>query len=206
MQTAAVRITNQSHPIRRIREAFKYTPEAWGLREFQTSAGFAELVGRAPSSIRNVECGQTKKWDRLAKQIERITGVSAAWMLGNPKLSDPILDVDGKPWDPAKHLDYLGGAGSNIDWRLLIMACPRGVVRLATRFVEMKLTKDFLGDEGSKGNPSTDFLSDLTKLLEQHQFVLDKPLADLVMESLIDEANQDLVDLVRMVIKSLRAD
>jgi len=129
-------------------------------------------------------------------------------MLGSPKLSDPILDVDGKPWDPATHLDYLGGAGSNIDWRVLIMACPRGVVRLATRFVEMKLTKDFLGDEGSKGNPSTAFLADLTKLLEQHQFVLDKPLSDLVMESIINDSTEVvavLADVVRMATKSRSA-
>jgi hypothetical protein len=155
-----------------------------------------------------VESGQTKKWDRLAKQIESRTGVSAAWMLGNPKLSDPILDVDGKPWDPAKHLDYLGGAGSNIDWRVLILACPRGVVRLATRFVEMKLTEDFLDDEGGKANPSTAFLADLTKLLEQHQFVLDKPLPDLVTESIINDSTEVLavvVDLVRATLKSENA-
>lgn len=197
-----MRHSSLSHPIRRIREALKDTSEASGLREFKSSAGFAALIQRSASSIRSVECGHTKKWDRLAKHIESMTGVSAAWMLGNPQLSDPIVDVEGDPWDPEKHLDYLGGAGWDLNWRPLITATPRSVVRIATRMVEKKLTEDLLDDEGPKAEPSTAFLADLTALLQRHNFVPDKPLFDLVTESLIADSQQIVRDMVQMVTSS----
>lgn len=190
------------HPIRRIRDQFKFTSVASGLREFRTSAGFAKLIGRAPSSIRNVEGGHTKKWDRLARHIASITGVSADWMLSDPNPSDPIIGVDGTPWEPEDKLDYLGGGGGNINWRTLIAVSPKGAATFAGRIVEMKLSDDLVRGEKMKDNPSTLFLSDLARLFEKHDCLGNQTVVNRFLESIISDTQQILADLVRTVASS----
>ena len=83
-----------------------------------------------------------------------------------------------------------------------MMATPRSVVRIATKMVEMKLTEDFLLDDGPKAEPSTAFLADLTALLARHHFRLGKPVLDLVTESLIADTQQIMVDMVHSITSS----
>jgi hypothetical protein len=181
---------SKNHPLRRIREAFKNASEASGLRKYFSSADFASLLDRAPSSIRNVECGHTKKWDRLARKVEEKTGVSAQWMLGNPKPTDPILGVDGNPWVPERHLDHLGGAGGNIRWRSLLMTNPAGVAKLASRIVEIKLKQDFLGGKSEGSDPETAFLKDLVELLHRYGCLSGERVSDLVLETVFDDVDE----------------
>lgn len=192
------------HPVRRIRESFKTASEASGLKEFHTSAGFARLIGRAASSVRNVESGQTKKWDRIAKQIESVVGVSADWMLGSPDPSDPIIDVDGGRWEPEKNLDYLGGAGDNINWRSLLSISPKGAVKLASRIVELKLREDLVRKEKLRNNPSTSFLADLAKLFEKHQCLDNEVVSDEFVKSLISDCSQMVMDVVKVQKSSIK--
>jgi hypothetical protein len=190
--------------LRRIREAFKHASEASGLRKYFSSADFAFLLDRAPSSIRNVECGHTKKWDRLARQIEEKIGVSAEWMLGNPKPTDPILAVDGKPWYPERHLDYLGGSGGNIKWRSLLMANPDGVVKLACRLVEIKLKQDLLGGEAENSDPETAFLKDLVELLERYGCLRGERVSDIILETVFDDVDEIISAIAGTTVRSRR--
>ncbi len=190
MHGSGMESLSKNHPLRRIREAFRNASDASGLRKYFSSADFALLLDRAPSSIRNVECGHTKKWDRLARKVEEKTGVSAEWMLGNPKPTEPILGVDGKPWDPERHLDHLGGAGGNIKWRSLLMASPGGVVKLATRMVELKLKQDLVGGEAENPHPDTAFLTDLVELLERHGCLRGETVSNLVLETVFEDVDE----------------
>ncbi|MGC4244625.1 MAG: hypothetical protein QM686_20835 [Herbaspirillum sp.] len=194
--------SDEKHPIRRVREAFKNASLKSGLRQYSSSVGFARLLDRAASSIRNVESGQTKKWDKLAQLVESVTGVSAKWMLEEPKPSDPIVDINGEIWDPENHMDYLGGAGDNLDWRLLMSTSPRGVIKLATKIVELKLSKDLLDENVENTEGASDFLADLAKLLAKHSCFQEQDVIDLVGQTLIDDAKQIVADLTQVVRKA----
>lgn len=191
-----MRESSRNHPIRRIRQAFNNTPDASGLRDFHTAAGFAVFLGRAASTIRNVESGQTKRWDRLARHIEATTGVSAEWMLSKPEPSQPIIGVDGKPWNPEEHLDFLGGATA-INWRLLLQIDPQSTVNFAGRLVERKLSEDLLGD---LKEPETSFLNDLIQLLKKHGFVNDDELAEVLHKTMIGNLREAGVNLIKAAI------
>lgn len=191
-----MRNEKRSHPLRRVREAFNEAPEASGLRKHHTSAGFAKLIGRAASSIRNVESGQTKKWDRLAMRIEDKIGVSAEWLLGQPDPRHPILGIDGKPWAPEKFLDYLGGAAGKLDWRALMSKNPDKTVKLATDIVEMKLRNDILGRPEEGDTPSHRFLADLVELLDRHQCFDEQDILGLLAEATIQDMYEELSELV----------
>lgn len=193
---------SQKHPIRRIREAFKSASEASGLRQYRSSEGFAELVGRSSSTIRNVECGFTKKWDRLAKQIESMTGVSADWQLGNPHPFDPILGVDGEAWNPEQHLDYLGG--NEINWRVLLMTSPNGAAKLASKIVEIKIVKDLGVKKRAGGGQDTEFLTELAKLFDKYGCLRDDDVGKLVAETLCNDLDQIVSDLVMATSKALK--
>jgi hypothetical protein len=117
-----------------------------------------------------VESGSTKKWDRLARQIEKKTGVSAEWMLSNPSLSDPILDVRGNSWNPEEALDPLQGDDSELNWRLLLEINPESVVRIVVKMVETRLSLDLVMRRngtvpGSRGG--NDFLRSLLRLIQE---------------------------------------
>lgn len=191
-----MRDEKRSHPLRRVREAFHKAPEASGLRKHHTSAGFAKLIGRAASSIRNVESGQTKKWDRLAMRIEDKIGVSADWLLGQPDPRLPILGTDGEPWAPEKFLDYLGGAAGELDWRVLMSKSPEKTVKLAASVVEMKLKNDILGLPEAGETPSHLFLADLVELLDRHQCFENKEVTGLLAEASIQNLSETLGELV----------
>lgn len=127
------------HPIRRVRQELKSTPEEMGLREYATSAGFAKFLGRSSSSIRNVECGITTNWRNLADAIQRKTNVSSAWLLSNPGPDEPIIDVRGRPWSPTSQLDPLRQKRGAPNWRKLINACPGLLPRYIAQLVEAQL-------------------------------------------------------------------
>ena len=127
------------HPIRRVRQELKSTPEEMGLREYATSAGFAKFLGRSSSSIRNVECGITTNWRSLAETIQRKTNVSSKWLLSNPGPDEPILDVFNRPWSPSSQLDPLRQIKGAPNWRKLLNACPGVLPRYIAQLVEAQL-------------------------------------------------------------------
>jgi hypothetical protein len=130
---------NQMHPVERIRSIFAEMSEESGLRNYSSIRGFAEFVGCSESAIRKVEKGG-ELTPRLAKLIEWRTGVSAKWLVGSSGPSDPIIGVNGLPWN-----------GENLDlFRLLpalkpmLVACPSIVPLAIGRLVESMLMQDFL--------------------------------------------------------------
>jgi hypothetical protein len=127
------------HPVRRVRDAFKDTPLELDLRKFSTAEGFAKLLGRSTSFIRNVECGVIKRWDQLADLIQRKTRVSKEWLLGNPSMDDPILDVDGNEWDVGFQLDPLAPHGIMPDWRQLIQLSPASIPNFVAESIKCQL-------------------------------------------------------------------
>lgn len=130
------------HPIRRIREALKNTPEDLGLRKYGSAAGFAGLVGRSPSLVRNVESGFTPKWGALAELVERKIKVSREWMLSEPGEKDPIRHVMGGLWDPRKHLDPLAAKDKMPDWREVMRLQPAAIPRIMADIVHGALVWD----------------------------------------------------------------
>lgn len=156
------------HPLKRIRESLKETPEELGLRGFSSSQGFASWLGRSSSLIRNVECGIKPNWEKLAKLVESKTGVGFEWMMSSPSPTEPIMDVDGKPWSAAERLDPLAGVNGAPNWRILLKTSPVSVVRLAVIMTETMMTAQYL-TKNSLGHQSTDstgFFAGLLKLLE----------------------------------------
>jgi len=127
------------HPIRRVRQALKATPEEMGLRQYATSAGFAKFLGRSSSMIRNVECGITTTWGNLATTIQRKTSVSSVWLLSDPGPDEPILDVRGKLWSPSRALDPLRPRKGMPDWRMLLGNCPGTLPRYMAQLVEAQM-------------------------------------------------------------------
>jgi hypothetical protein len=123
------------HPIRRIREALRSTPDELGLSKYGSAAGFAELIGRSPSLIRNVESGFTPKWGALAELIERKIQVSREWMLSNPPSNQAIQHVNGGAWDPRRHLDPLAAKEKMPDWREYMRLKPAEIPRLIADLV-----------------------------------------------------------------------
>lgn len=157
------------HPIKRIRESLKETPEEFGLRGFSSSQGFASWLGRSSSLIRNVECGIKPNWEKLAKLVESKTGVSYEWMLSSPSPGEPIMGIDGKHWSPIEHLDPLAGAEGCPNWRLLLMTSPKSLVRLAAIMAETKMAIDLLPkgiSTNRASNDAIDFFAGFLKLLE----------------------------------------
>lgn len=115
------------HPVRRVREILKNSPEEFGLRQYSTAAGFAELMECSASWIRNVECRATENWGSLAKRIEKKTNVSAEWLMSNPAPDEPVLDRSGKVWNPIDNLDPLAACDGMPDWRKLRQHTPAAI-------------------------------------------------------------------------------
>jgi hypothetical protein len=199
------------HPIKRIRESLKTTPEESGLRQFSSSQGFASWLGRSASLIRNVECGIMPKWERLAKLIETKTGVSSKWMLSMPLSTDPIIDVKGQPWNVSEWLDPLaGGGGKTPNWRSLLMTSPESVGRIVVRMVETQLRMEL-----SKGG--SDFLAGVITLLHNfHAFEnpeFSKILAEafeketsIIMSQLWPHGDKQMADSVTSVNPGLKSE
>ena len=165
-------LSKRPHPVKRIRQALEISSERSGLRMFATSRGFASLIDRSVSSVRNVESGSTKKWDRLAKQIEKKTGISAEWMLSKPDPTEPILAIDGKPWNPEEAMDPLAGRDTGWNWNMLLEVSPESVVRLATKMVETRLSLDLLRKNDSSApvtRGGNDFLRNLVRLIDDSE-------------------------------------
>lgn len=128
-----------NHPIKRVRQALKKSPERFGLRRYSTSQGFAELIGRSPSAIRNIECGFSKNWVKTAELIEGKIGVSAEWLLGDPNPEEPILGRDRLLWRPEVYLDPLDKRHGSVNWRRLLDRFPDSLPELVGKFVERAL-------------------------------------------------------------------
>lgn len=130
----------KTHPIRRVRDAFATLPDRSRLAE---AKNFSRWVGCSESLIRNVENREVGTSDKLAKLIEDKTGVSAEWILSEPKPDDPILDRNGGPWtadrlDPFAFLPNL---------ERLLAACPTRIFGIVGKMVESQMLAE-LHDRG----------------------------------------------------------
>lgn len=112
------------HPVRRVRDILRNTPEEYKLQEYGTAAGFAGLMECSTSWIRNVECRATENWVSLAKKIEKKTNISADWLLNNPAPDEPVLDRGGNVWNPIDQLDPLAACDGMPNWRNLRQHAP----------------------------------------------------------------------------------
>lgn len=139
--------SSPSHPIRRVRDALKHTPEELGLRQYSTSARFAEFLGCSSSYVRNVECGITANWTNLALRVEEKTQVSSDWLLSDPDPTAPIMSVHGKEWNPTEALDPLARRKGMPEWRMLMRDCPEILPGVIARMVEAQLSFDLAEDQ-----------------------------------------------------------
>jgi hypothetical protein len=117
-------------------------------------------------------------------------------MLSKPDPSQPIIGVDGKPWNPEEHLDYLGGATA-INWRLLLQINPQITVNFAGLLVERKLSEDLLGDIK---NPELSFFNDLIQLLIKHGFIDADELAEVLYQSITGSLGEGVANLIQAAI------
>ena len=148
----------QKHPIRRIRDALKITPEELNIREYATADGFAKLIGRSPSHLRNVECGSIDNWENLAELIERKTKVSSKWLLSKPKPEAPVLDVEGNPWKAERYLDRLAPKDKMPDWRFLLKRNPGVIPELIAQMIKAQIILEMsFGHENSIANMNSLF-------------------------------------------------
>lgn len=151
-----------SSPLRILRRHFTDC-ESRELRRYATQRGFAELVGRSESLIRNIESGLIECSYKLADAISDATGVSAAWVLGNMDAAQPIPDRNGGNWSPEMVL-ALHRAGSNrgIVERLNTEADRRG---LSPSGLLLHMTRIELAAASRRG--AADFQEALGKLLRE---------------------------------------
>lgn len=137
------------HPVRRVRDLLKDAPDYLHLEKHATASGFARLIGRSASHIRNVECGSVQNWENLAQQIEKRTKVSSKWLLSNPKPEDPVMDVNDEPWLPERHLDRLAPKEGMPNWRYLLDHDPALIPKLMAHLVEAQIVLEIsLGRDG----------------------------------------------------------
>lgn len=122
--TFFVKKNREPHPVRRVRDILRNTPEEFQLQQFGTAEGFAELMECSTSWIRNVECRATENWVSLAKKIEKKTNISADWLLGNPPPDEPVMDRSGSVWNPIEQLDPLAASDGMPNWRKLHQDAP----------------------------------------------------------------------------------
>jgi hypothetical protein len=127
------------HPFKRIRESLKKHTRPLNLARYSTASGFAKLIGRSESLIRNVEAGATKISLGLALQVESKTGVSSAWLQGPDALTGEILAKDGTPWDPTDYLDPYAKGTMLANVAAVLKVEPELVPALVGRMVEARI-------------------------------------------------------------------
>ena len=128
------------HPIKIVRESLADLSPQSGLRGCATVKGFARWLDHSESLIRNVENRVIELSERLAKRIERKTGVSGEWLL-KPKSPRP-LDLQGEPWDASKHLDPFAPGSSGAKLLQLGELRPDLLPALVSRMIEARLRID----------------------------------------------------------------
>jgi hypothetical protein len=70
------------------------------------------------------------------------------------------------------------------------MANPGGVVKLASRIVEIRIKQDLPGGEAENSDPETAFLKDLVELLERYGCLRGEGVSDLILEAVFDDMDQ----------------
>lgn len=136
------------------------------LKKFGTQKGFAELVGRSESLIRNVESGIIECSAGLAALISERTGVSRDWLLGKDP-ADEIRSADGSRWSPTCFPQQIEPVSSKqVAWNNLIFDADARSVGIAELLGEMtKIAIDL-----SRKRRSDSFLKGLGRLLVDHGF------------------------------------
>lgn len=81
------------NPIKKLRE---FVASHTALYEFATQRGFSKLIGRSEQYVKSLECSP-KINEKLARQIEVMTGASRYWLLSEERWGDQIPGTDGKP-------------------------------------------------------------------------------------------------------------
>jgi DNA-binding phage protein len=137
--------SNDFHPFKRIRESFRGLSEESGMKNYASTAGFANWLGRSPSLIRNVENGNATLSKHLAAIVEYKTGVSAAWLLSDDA-SGPgeIMAKTGLPWNPVDYLDPYSSRGLLSYFGILLDKEPHLVPALVGAVVEARIMMELV--------------------------------------------------------------
>lgn len=153
------------HPLRKLRRELAQSGVPH-LKKFGTQKGFADLVGRSESLIRNVESGIIECSTSLAALISEKTGVSGDWLLGKDP-ADEIRSADGSRWSPTcipRQIEPV--SFKQAVWNNLIFDADARSVGIADLLGEMtKIAIDL-----SRKRRSDSFLKGLGKLLLDHGF------------------------------------
>ncbi len=179
--------TPKQHPLTLIRRELAKAP-AWA--KYSTHAGFAELVGRSKSWVKNIEYGIVNTSASFAQRVGDRLGIAPAWLTAPLPASSPIPAAGGGDWNadmiPGRLKSALEGniqiLGKNLaDLRehdntsssanprnLLsgLAALPENQAFLAD--VLARHVRDRLVEEFRSGQPEP-FLSRLRQLLEEEE-------------------------------------
>ncbi|MEY3896968.1 MAG: hypothetical protein RLZZ214_2489 [Verrucomicrobiota bacterium] len=137
--------SNDFHPFKRIRESFRGLSEESGMKNYASTAGFANWLGRSASLIRNVENGNATLSKHLAAIVEYKTGVSAAWLLSdNASGPGEIMAKSGLPWNPVDYLDPYSSRGLLSYFGILLDKEPHLVPALVGAVVEARIKMELV--------------------------------------------------------------
>lgn len=151
------------HPLRKLRRELAHSG-APHLKKVATQKGFAELVGRSESLIRNVESRIIECSTSLAALISEKTGVSSDWLLGSDPAGE-IRSADGSRWSPSC-FPRQPVSSKEVAWNNLIFDADARSVGIAELLGEMtKIAIDL-----SRKRRSDSFLKGLGRLLVDHGF------------------------------------
>lgn len=82
----------KSHPLAVLRSLLERNHDT---REFATQNGFAKILGKSPSLIREVESGRHEMSPKLARLISGMTGASIAWLMEKEVAGTSVPSEDG---------------------------------------------------------------------------------------------------------------
>jgi len=156
----------KSHPVVVLRCRLADDPE---LKTFASQAGFAKLIGRSGSLIRQIESGAMRTSGKLVRAIADRTGVDPAWIsLPEAAMDAPIPARDGGKWEPRMVIDNLrneerSGTGEITDWLADDSVAVEILAGKIGRKIEAAIKADLAVGEISALTDSILFLRDLEK-------------------------------------------
>ncbi len=179
--------TKLKHPIRRVRDSLKQAPKEFGLRKYATANGFAKLLGRSPSHLRNIECGTIDNWEHIASLIEKKTKVSSKWLLTETDPNAPILDINGKVWKPERHMDPLASRLGMPDWRFLLQRNPVAIPEIISRTIKAQIILEMtFGDDES--------LSSMVSFFE-NAWIFRNPATEQVLSDVVKKSSDQMLEM-----------
>jgi transcriptional regulator with XRE-family HTH domain len=171
--------------VRRLREKLAWTQDK-----------LATAIGSTQPTIQSIETGRLRLSESFAFAMERATGISHRWLLGNDPTIPPVTPT-GKPWTP-EYLSLAEEGAFTLGEEIHLL--PR--IRLLRFYCLARLIADELG---YRGTVATGFNSLLQNAgLDLLATIADKKLRATVYQQAVNLTSGGNEDVLKMVLSDAR--